>query len=226
VTARPGVALALAALAFALGACDSRDERAERRASNTAVLGGFGAPPAATVDPAGQAPAPPAPRGSKAVVAAGNEETTLALWDEQGRVMASRHTRAGGWEQAVPLEDIAGDASNLRLAGNRNGVAMAIWQHTVGSIESLRYSRWEEATGWTPPDVMPGALPRATQPGKTAGNAVDAAAVELDVDALGNARAQWRSGFDASQLQASTFVPGEGWSRAIDLPVAAAPAPR
>jgi hypothetical protein len=181
-------------------------------------MGGFGGPPG----DGSALPAPPAPRGSKAVTAPAAADATLAVWEEQGRVMASRYTRAGGWDQAVPLEDIAGDASNLRLAGNGNGVAMAVWQHTVGRIESLRFARWEEATGWSVPDVMPGALPRPTQPGKSAGPAVDDAAVQLEVDAQGNARAQWRSGFDAAQVQASTFLPGEGWSRAIDLPLAAA----
>lgn len=212
--------LAVAA-ACALVGCD-RGQDAERRASNTAVMGGYGPPRAGSPQDATGIPAPPAPRGARVHVAPADAETALAVWEDQGRVMASRHTRAGGWEQPVPLEDIAGNASNVRLASNSNGVAMAVWQHTVGRIEALRYSRWEDANGWSQPDVMPGAQPRPTQPGKTAGNGVDNAAVQLEVDALGNARAQWRSGFDASEVQASTFVPGEGWSRAIDLPLAAA----
>jgi hypothetical protein len=92
----------------------------------------------------------------------------------------------------------------------------------VGRIDSLRYSRFEAGKGWTEPDVMPGALPRPRQPGKTAGGSVEQAAPRIEVDEDGHARAEWRSGFDATQLQASTYVAGEGWARPIDLPLQAA----
>lgn len=213
----PALLLAVASLCI-LAACERDGAGTAASPSNTAVMGGYGPAPSA----ASAVPAPPAPRGARIELAPADGETTLALWEDRGTVYASRHTRAAGWEPARPLEDIGGDASNLRLASNGNGVAMAIWQHTVGRIESLRYSRWEAAGGWSTPDVMPGALPRPRQPGKTAGGLVEDATARVEVDGQGNARAQWLSGFGQDQVQASTYVPGEGWARPVDLPRQAA----
>jgi hypothetical protein len=208
------LSVALAGLCT-LAACERNGTGTAQSPSNTAVMGGYGPAPSAS---AADLPPPPAPRGARAELAPADGETTLAIWEDKGTIHASRHTRAAGWETPRPLEDIGGEASNLRLAGNGNGVAMAVWQHTVGRIESLRYSRWEAGRGWSAPDVMPGALPRPRQPGKTAGGLVDDAAARLEVDAQGNARAQWLSGFAEDQVQASTYVPGEGWARPVDLP--------
>lgn len=234
--------LAIAAVAAAvLTASRERDAGpVTARGSDTSVLGGYGSGPggraaarsgeAGLTDTQGRAiPLPPVPRNTVADMALVGRFTALALWEEQGRVMATRYTRERGWEPPQPLEQIGGQASNARLASNRSGVAMAIWQHTVGRIDSLRYSRYEEGRGWNQPDVMPGALPRPRQPGKTAGGTVEEAAPRIEVDARGNARGQWLSGFDETQLQASTYVPGEGWARPVDLPAdttasAAAPA--
>lgn len=243
--ARRLVALLLVALAITITLTASRDRElgpATARGDDTSVLGGYGTGPARSADArhteGGLAdawgrgiPTPPVPRNTAADTALVGPATALAVWEEQNRVMATRYTRERGWETPQPLEQIAGQASNSRLASNRTGVAMAIWQHTVGRIDSMRYSRYEEGRGWSPPDVMPGALPRQRQPGKTAGGLVDEAAPRIEVDAEGNARAQWLSGFNESQLQASTYVRGEGWARPIDLPVqttasAAAPSSR
>lgn len=208
----------VAASLCTLAGCERNGAGSAASPNNTAVMGGYGPPPSAST--AG-VPPPPAPRGARAELANAGDDATLALWEDRGTVYASRHTPGTGWEPARPLEDIGGEASNLRLASNGNGVAMAVWQHTVGRIESLRYSRWEAQRGWTPPDVMPGALPRPRQPGKTAGGLVEDAAPRLEVDAQGNARAQWLSGFAPDQVQASTYVPGESWARPVDLPLRA-----
>lgn len=165
---------------------------------------------------------PPAPRNARPQLAAVEPDTTLALWVEDGTVMASRHHPARGWEPPAALESIGGDASDARLAGNDQGVAMAVWRHTVGAIDSLRYARYESRSGWSTPDVLPGALPRARQPGKTAGRLVEQAAPRIQVDEHGHARAEWQSGFHEGEMQVSTYVAGEGWSRPLDVPVAAA----
>ncbi|HVZ43222.1 MAG TPA: hypothetical protein VHA82_05380 [Ramlibacter sp.] len=150
-----------------------------------------------------------------------DSKTGLALWLQDGRVMVSRWTLNTNWERPKPLETIAGSASHARLASNGRGVAIAVWQHTVGDIESLRYSRWQHGRGWETPDVMPGALPRPHDEG----GPLDTTAVRIEVDRDGNARAEWPSGFDADQMQSSTFVPGEGWARPVDLPLQAAAPP-
>lgn len=176
-------------------------------------------------------PAPTLPRGVQPQYALVTDSHAVALWVQDGRVMATRYRPYAGWEPAAELEGIEGRASLLRVAGNGRGVAMAVWRHNVGQIDSLRYSRFREGQGWSRPDVIAMALPRAPQPGKTAGPPVEAAAPQIELDADGNARAQWLSGYEEHQVQVSTYVPNEGWSRPLDLPVqvptrtAEAPAP-
>jgi hypothetical protein len=145
------------------------------------------------------------PRTATAAVVRTGPDAALAVWLQDGNVVAASYTKAGGWAAAQPLEDIYGEDSDAQLASNGQGTAMAVWRHTVGSIESLRYSRFDSA-GWSVPDVMPGALP---QP-----RTVRGAAPRLQMDAQGHVVAEWTSGFDPKEAQTAHYVPGQGWSHA------------
>lgn len=216
----------LAALALA-GCRDSglpRTATVARDGNPTAVLGGYGpgprteAGPQSLVDGAGRpVPPPPVPAGVQAQAVRSADDAALAVWVQDGRVLASAWQREGGWSPARPLEEIHGSASDPQLASNGRGVAMAVWRHTVGSIESLRFSRFERGAGWSHPDVMPGALPR---PDAGAGNQD---APRLQMDAAGNVVAQWPSGFHAGETQTARYVAGSGWTQAASTPVASAP---
>lgn len=210
-------ALALGLAVAGLVACGDASERAA--GDSTKVLGGLGARSAASaplVDSQGRPfPRPPAPRLSGAQVVRTGPDAAVAVWEQDHRIVASSFTPAGGWTPAVPLEEIYGDAGRPQLAGTGHGVAMAVWQHTVGSIQSLRYSRFDPATGWSVPDVMPGALPR---PPSRLGSAD---APQLHMDAQGNAFAQWPSGFSDNEVQTARYVAGQGWTRALSEPVTA-----
>jgi len=218
---RGGVpALMLVAGLLAAGCRDAGVER-----GHTAVLGGHGRqaerPSAAPMltDAHGQAiPAPPAPAQARPQMARTGDESALAVWVEAGHVVAAAWTRAGGWSTPEPLERIYGESREPQLAGNGSGVAMAVWHHTVGNIHSLRFSRYEAATGWSPPDVLPGALPRPP----VAGAAPGQDAPRLQVDAAGNAVAQWPSGFHANEMQTARYVAGDGWTPAANEPLASA----
>lgn len=208
----------LLALAAALAACD-RDERVP----DTAVLGGHGARGTADsaasslVDADGRAiPAPPAPARARVQAVRSGDRAALALWVQDGRVMASSWTRDGGWSPAHALEEIYGQASDPQLASNGQGKAMAVWRHTVGKIESLRFSPYAQGTGWGTPDVMPGALPRPDD------SAATRDAPRLHMDADGNVVAEWASGFRADELQTARWSEGQGWSRAASEPLASA----
>ena len=132
--------------------------------------------------------------------------------------MASTYAPAGGWSPPQPLERLFGEASDAQLVANSAGTAMAVWRHTVGNIQSLRFSRFEPAAGWSVPDVMPGALPRP--PGQ-------ATPPRLEMDAAGNVTAHWPSGFDERDTQVSRYTVGQGWSEAISERLATAlPSPR
>jgi hypothetical protein len=207
-------------LAVALASSGCRDANVER--SNTVVLGGpqparEAAPPQLT-DARGQViPAPPAPAGSQPQVARLGDDAALALWAQDGQVAASSWSRAAGWSAPRPLEQIYGESRDPRIASNGQGVAMAVWRHTVGNIHSLRFSRFD-ANGWRLPDVLPGALPRPSVAGAPAGHD----APQLEMDAQGNVLAQWPSGFRANEVQVARYTPGEGWTRATSEPVASA----
>lgn len=186
-------------------------ERSASSGNHTAVLGSAAAPA-----PASAMPAPPAPKGTAPQVVQASPGTGLALWLQDGHVVASSWQPGTGWSAAQPLEQIYGEPSDPQLATDGKGNAMAVWRHTVGSIESLRYSRYD-VSGWSVPDVMPGALPRARNE--------HSAAPRLQMDANGNATAEWASGFDPKQTQTARYVPGEGWSHAVNVASAAPASP-
>jgi len=152
-------------------------------------------------------PPPPAPAGA-AVASIHDGKGAIAVWIFKDLVHGARYTPAAGWVEAGPLEEIAGTASDLQLAGNGKGDAMAVWRHTVGSIHSLRFSRFESDTGWSVAGVVPGMLPRGVASGPTP---------VLQVDPIGNANLQWPSGFSDVAMQSTRFIEARGWSEPQDL---------
>jgi hypothetical protein len=214
-----GMALAvLLAAGLTLAGCDR-----PAVPSDTTVLGGAGpeaaGPPALTDADGRPIPRPPIPAGVQAQVARSGDESALAIWEQEGQVVASAFTRDRGWSEARPLEQIYGRASDPQLASNGRGTAMALWRHTVGTIQSLRFSSFDAATGWSVPDVVPGALPRP----HVEGRAPHDDAPRLSMDADGNASARWPSGFAEGEEQSARHAPGQGWSAPVSDAVASAP---
>jgi hypothetical protein len=218
-----GLVPALVLLALLAG-CGERQESAQR--NNTAVLGSNGPGPSrpggafALTDDQGRAiPPPPAPARAFVQGARSGDDQALAVWVQDGHVAAATWTRAAGWTAPQPLERIYGDSTDPRLASNGKGEAMAVWHHRVGNIHSLRYSRFDAASGWSIPDVLPGALPRPNVGARP--DAPDAP--RLQMDAEGNVVAEWPSGFHANETQQARYTAGQGWTRATSEPVASAP---
>jgi hypothetical protein len=224
-SALPATALLVA---LALVGCGKeevpRTATASSNPSDTSVLGGYGPghdrPAAAPLtDAQGQAiPAPTVPPGAQAQAVRSADDGAVAVWVQDGHVVASTWTPAAGWTSAQPLEEIYGVASDPQIVSNGNGTAMAVWRHTVGSIQALRFSHFEQRTGWATPDVMPGALPRPDVSGPGGGGD----GPRLQMDAQGNVVAQWPSGFDAREVQVARYVAGQGWSRAASEATASA----
>jgi hypothetical protein len=215
------VTIQRAVLALAIAACAAAG-CGERGASDgpTSVMGGSDGRPRADAQPGitdargREIPLPRMPANVAPRVVSAGMENALALWIQDGVPVAAMYAPPSGWSAAQPLEELHGDASDAQLVANTTGSGMAIWRHTVGSIQSLRFSRFEPATGWSVPDVMPGALPRP--PG-------EAPPPQAQMDDAGNVTARWPSGFDAHQTQASRYTPGQGWSQAISESVASGP---
>jgi hypothetical protein len=222
VTLARSAAVLLLVAAFGLAACRERPTGSGPQApSPTAVLGGSGpdagrtpAEPPLTNARGETFPPPPAGPGTQARMVRSGADAALALWLRDGQVVASSYEPARGWSAAQPLEQIYGQASDPRIASNGQGQALAVWRHTVGAIQSLRYSRFEPAAGWSPPDVVPGALPRPAAEGPPGRNAP-----RLEMDAAGNVSAQWPSGFDAAEVQVARYTPGQGWTPAASQKV-------
>lgn len=210
-------------LAAACGLAGCGDRPADPPAGDTAVLGGYAPGAARGNAPLADARGQPIPRPDMApldaqVVRSG-ELAALAVWVQDGQVVASSFERARGWSAPQPLEQIYGQASDPQVASNGQGAAMAVWRHTVGSIQSLRFSRFDPAAGWSRPDVLPGALPRP--PGEAGAGDRDAPQLRMEPD--GSVTAQWPSGFAAAEMQTARYTPGQGWSRAASEPMAVAP---
>lgn len=203
------------ALALSLAGCG--DRQVERK--STAVLGNStverASPLPSLTDGGGQQiPPPSVPAGAQPQMARTGEESALAVWLQDTHVVASSWTRATGWSAAQPLERIYGDASAPQLVSNGQGMAMAVWRQRVGNIHSLRFSRFDAATGWAAPDVLPGAFPRPT----AAGSPPSQFAPQLQMDSQGNVVAQWPSGFRANEMQVARYSAAEGWSHAASEP--------
>lgn len=205
-TQKGAVPALLLVAALALAGC----QRAEH---DTRTLGGSGPPAASSA-----VPKPPAPASAQPIVVRLGEDAALAAWLQDEHVVAATWARTGGWSASQPLERIYGTASELQLASNGQGIAMAVWHHRVGNIHSLRFSRYD-ASGWSVPDVLPGALPRPAVAGAPSGQD----APQLYVDAEGNVLARWPSGFRANEMQVARYTAGAGWSHAASEPLASAP---
>jgi hypothetical protein len=219
-------------LAAALAGCGERTRPAAPSAARpgASATGSTSAQVAAALpvlqDADGQVIPPPLVLPGTAVQAAVTAPgTAWAVWVQDGRTVGSRYTRAAGWETPIPFERIAGIDSDPQIASNGNGTAMVLWRHTVGKIEALRYSHWDAATGWSGPDVLQGALPRSRPANLPPERPYPPVAPQLAMDRQGTVHAQWPSGFDDQQLQASVFLPSHGWARPEDRPLEASASP-
>ena len=221
-----GVVPARVAAALALAACGD-GQRAGGARNDTAVLGSSGpqgsragaAPP--LTDGAGRPIPPPTTTGRALQMTRSADDAALAVWIQDGDVLAAAWTPAAGWSAPQPLERIHGDSSDPQIVSNGKGQAMTVWHHAVGNIHSLRFSRFDAATGWSVPDVMPGAMPRPAAAGAPPGQD----APRLEMDEAGNVAARWPSGFHANEMQVARFTLGQGWSEASNERIAAAAAP-
>ncbi|QRN98460.1 Ig-like domain-containing protein [Archangium violaceum] len=139
-------------------------------------------------------------QGNVLVVWRQSDGTAESLW-------ATRLVQGGGWSSPLLLEAEAGATSVPALAVEKSGQALAAWlQPDSGGSMRVRASRFVPGSGWTPPE-------QAADFG--AGASVAAA-----LSANGSAVLVFRGADLASgapSVQASRFVPGEGWSAATLL---------
>jgi hypothetical protein len=145
-------------------------------------------------------PAATAETRSSAVARIGFEPSgnAIAVWSHsaQSGVYAMVWSPATGWGSATVLADTraTGSDEGVRLAIDRQGHALVLWNHQGGGLLVRRYAAgvWEAATLI---DAGPG----------TSG--------DIAVNPAGAAVAVWL-GHDGHELLAKAFWPGSGWGEA------------
>lgn len=205
-----GAAVVVAAFAVGWRYYDALFPRthAPEHAGSTAVMGSYGQPPVPSTQVAPSFPPTPAPKGTEVELVPQPGGGAVAVWPQDGQVRSSRYAPGAGWTEPQALEGIRGEVSDLELAGNMHGAAMAVWRHTLGDIQSLRYARFSVEEGWAPADVIPGLLPRRLNSGTRA---------RLIMDDTGNVTLQWPSGFGGTSAQVTRFEAGRGWTQPLDV---------
>jgi hypothetical protein len=117
-----------------------------------------------------------------------------------------------GWSAPLLLESGAGAVTAPVLAAVSSGQALVAWtQPDAGGTARVRASRFEPDTGWTVPDQL----------AETATEATVAAALSLDGSAVLVFRGPMGPPPSVSAF-AARYVPGTGWSAAVELGAALA----
>jgi hypothetical protein len=133
--------------------------------------------------------------------------TALVAWLQPGaagtRVLVSRHTPGGGWSAPAQLAASA-EGPTVAAGLGADGSALVLFRvlETAGGStrHRLSASRWEPATGWMAPVLVPAA----------SGSVEEDFAVAVDFQ--GTALAAWTQVDGAPTLYTSRFTPGGGWA--------------
>lgn len=140
---------------------------------------------------------------TKAQVAFDSQGNALAVWIQddgvQGNVWSNRYSPTSGWGAALLIETNDDEsATNLKLAVNASGDALALWQHGP-DIWSNRYL---SGSGWGTAVAIDSA----------AGGAADPA---IAIDPSGNGFALWRqNAIGRNDVWFNRYLASEGWGTA------------
>lgn len=116
-------------------------------------------------------------------------------------IAASIYRDALGWtELQVINPGVFARSQHVRVAMNKNGDAVLVWEQFDGQSSDVWTSHWSPSEDWSEPVLL------ETQPG-------DAAHPQVAIDDAGNALAVWSQHDGVRRvIMASRFVPDEGWS--------------
>jgi len=145
--------------------------------------------------------------GGNPLVGLDGRGNAVALWSRmdpttsQTNVFASRYGVRSGWDKAELLQPGTGvDASNLRLAMNDRGEAVALWKETIAPNFSdftweIHVNRFVPGKGWE----------GSQQVGSTATQPVVQMNAQIGMDERGNAVAVWE--FENIAAQTDPYAP-------------------
>jgi uncharacterized protein YbdZ (MbtH family) len=132
----------------------------------------------------------------------------LAVWEQSDgtryNIWANRYTAGTGWGVAALIEaDNAGDASDVRIAFDANGNALAVWTQSDGTRNNIWANRYTAGTGWGTAVLI------------ETDNAGHATNPKIAFDTSGNALAVWQQ-FDGTRynIWSNRYTIGTGWGAA------------
>jgi hypothetical protein len=138
----------------------------------------------------------------------------IAVWHMHDgtrfNIYSNRFTPGTGWGTPQLIEaNNAGDASQAQVAVNASGQALAVWQHSDGTLTNIMSNRYVPGTGWGAPQLLETASGDATLP-------------RVGIDPQGNGYAIWEQGVGTStNVYMSRFDASSGWTARVALGVVA-----
>jgi hypothetical protein len=79
----------------------------------------------------------------------------IVLWRCDGRITASRYTRAGNyWSPPTELSPAGQGAANPDIGFDAAGTAVAVWQQGAGFVGTIQATRWVEQPPAAPTDLV------------------------------------------------------------------------
>src|SRR5690606_34914802 len=122
----------------------------------------------------------------------------------RSNIWANRYVVGSGWGTATLIEtDNTGPARNPQVAVDSAGNAIAVWQQSDGTRDSIWANRYVVGTGWETATLI------------ETDDTGAAESPQVAVDATGNAIAVWQqSDGSSSYIWASRYDIEEGWGTA------------
>jgi hypothetical protein len=147
-----------------------------------------------------------------AKIGADSSARAISVWLEsdgvRDNVMASRFTRPELWGEPAPIEAADDVPSDLQLAVNVQGSAMAVWAGRNEGRDNIWANRYAAEEGWGIPTSVEAALDIA---------GIISTTPRVAIDSEGNALAVWyqtdilSAGFN---VWSNRYTAGEGWGAA------------
>ena len=147
-------------------------------------------------------------RASAPQVAVNASGSALAVWVQsdalRSKIWANRYAPTEGWGVAQRIDgNIPNDARSPQAAIDPSGNGLATWQQSDGIRLSVWANRYTSDGGWETAELI------------ETGDAGDANAAVVVVDASGNGLAAWsQSDGTTGHVWANRYTPTEGWGSA------------
>ena len=140
-------------------------------------------------------------------VAMDEEGNAIAVWQQSDgirhNIWSNRYVVGDGWGDAEFIETNDGDAGSPQVAMDEDGNAIAVWQQSDDTDNSIWSNRYVVGDGWGTATVIED------------DNSVEAVNPQVAVDSAGNAIAVWQQSDDTdNSIWSNRYVVGDGWGTA------------